>query len=137
MAPGTTDNPRNAGPDPENRSRVAPVPRRYADRRERGDVDRVAAERRHGLSATAEAAKTAIDRLTFFGDAVVAVAMTLLSLDLPVPDADSSAALAAFVGDHVGEYDAWAFAIWTLIPVFIVLVGRIRRQREARAGERS
>ena len=29
---------------------------------------------------------------------------------------------------------AWAFAIWTLIPLFIVLVTRIRRRRAPRAG---
>jgi uncharacterized membrane protein len=67
-----------------------------------------------GLSATAEAAKTAIDRLTFFGDAVVAIAMTLLALDLPVPDADSSAALADFVGDHFGEYLAFVISFFVI-----------------------
>jgi uncharacterized membrane protein len=67
-----------------------------------------------GLSATAEAAKTAVDRLTFFGDAVVAIAMTLLALNLPVPDADSSAALAEFVGDHFGEYLAFVISFFVI-----------------------
>ena len=67
-----------------------------------------------GLSATAEAAKTAIDRLTFFGDAVVAIAMTLLALDLPVPDADSTAALAEFVGDHYGEYLSFVISFFVI-----------------------
>ena len=79
-----------------------------------------------GLSATAEAAKTAIDRLTFFGDAVLywrghhrnGVLVVSFLVSIPV----------AFL------VYAWAFAIWTLIPVFIVMVTRIRRRRAARAG---
>lgn len=60
-----------------------------------------------GRSASAESARISIDRLTFFCDAVVAIAMTLLALDLPVPDADSGAQLLDFLGAHYGEYLAF------------------------------
>jgi uncharacterized membrane protein len=60
-----------------------------------------------GRSATAEAAANSVDRLTFFSDAVVAIAMTLLALDLPVPNVDSGPRLAEFVSDHLGEYLAF------------------------------
>ena len=75
------------------------------------------------LSTTAEAAKTAIDRLTFFSDAVVAIAMTLPALvftflvSIPV----------AFV------VYAWAFAIWSLIPLWIALAWRVQHRLSARA----
>jgi uncharacterized membrane protein len=65
-------------------------------------------------SATAEAAKTAIDRLTFFSDAVVAIAMTLLALELPVPDADSAGALLTFLGEHYGEFLAFFISFFVI-----------------------
>jgi uncharacterized membrane protein len=65
-------------------------------------------------STSAEAAKTSIDRLTFFSDAVVAIAMTLLALDLPVPEADSGRALLDFVGDHYGGYLAFFISFFVI-----------------------
>ena len=66
------------------------------------------------LSTTAEAAKTAIDRLTFFSDAVVAIAMTLLALELPVPEADSAGGLLDFLGDHYGEFLAFFISFFVI-----------------------
>jgi uncharacterized membrane protein len=67
-----------------------------------------------GRSASAESARISIDRLMYFCDAVVAIAITLLALDLPVPNADSGIGLLNFVGDHYGEYLAF------LISFFVV-----------------
>jgi uncharacterized membrane protein len=67
-----------------------------------------------GLSASAESARISIDRLTFFCDAVVAIAMTLLALDLPVPTADSGAGLLDFLGDHYGEYLAFFISFFVI-----------------------
>ncbi|HEY6742669.1 MAG TPA: TMEM175 family protein [Lapillicoccus sp.] len=67
-----------------------------------------------GRSATAEAAGQSVERLAFFSDAVVAIAMTLLALELPVPDADSGSGLADFVADHLGEYLAFLISFFVI-----------------------
>lgn len=61
-------------------------------------------------STTPEAAKSAVDRLTFFCDAVVAIAMTLLAIDLPVPSAESATAWLDEVDDYLGEYLAFVIS---------------------------
>lgn len=61
----------------------------------------------------AEVSFAAAERLTFFSDAVVAIAITLLALELPVPTGNSNAAVWHSLGEHLGEYIAFliSFAV--------------------------
>ncbi len=65
-------------------------------------------------SASPEAAKTAIDRLTFFSDAVVAIALTLLAIDLPLPNATTREELFSFVGHALPEYLAFLVSFFVI-----------------------
>jgi uncharacterized membrane protein len=60
-----------------------------------------------------EAASAAAERLTFFSDAVVAIAITLLAIDLPVPEGNSSEELLAALGAN--SYAYLAFLISFLV----------------------
>ncbi len=60
-----------------------------------------------GRSTTEEASKTAADRLTFFSDAVVAIAMTLLAIELPVPQGTTQSEILASLGHGLSEYIAF------------------------------
>jgi uncharacterized membrane protein len=51
----------------------------------------------------------ATDRLTLFSDAVVAIAITLLAIDLPVPTGDTTSVFLTSVKDNSGHY--WAFLL--------------------------
>jgi uncharacterized membrane protein len=60
-----------------------------------------------------EVRAAAVERLTFFADAVVAIAITLLALDLPIPGGDTNRAVLHDVGAHRDEYFAFliSFAV--------------------------
>jgi uncharacterized membrane protein len=60
-------------------------------------------------AADPELDSRATDRLTLFSDAVVAIAITLLAIDLPVPSGATVPAFLRSVGDNSGHY--WAFLI--------------------------
>lgn len=53
--------------------------------------------------------RAAIERLAFFSDAVVAIAITLLALDLPIPQGESSSAFIASLAAN--SFDYLTFAI--------------------------
>jgi uncharacterized membrane protein len=54
-----------------------------------------------------ETSAGAAERLTFFTDAVIAIAMTLLALELPVPTGSTNADLLHYVGRHYEDYVAF------------------------------
>lgn len=58
-------------------------------------------------STTPEAASTAADRFMFFSDAVLAIALTLLAIGLPLPTGNSGPAFLASAGDHSDAYLAF------------------------------
>ncbi|MEO3938281.1 TMEM175 family protein [Dermatophilaceae bacterium Soc4.6] len=65
---------------------------------------------RAGHSSTADGAKGAADRFVFFSDAVVAIALTLLAIELPVPEGASASELAAAFAQGFSEYLAFVIS---------------------------
>jgi uncharacterized membrane protein len=64
-----------------------------------------------GLSAgEVEVKAVAVERLTFFVDAVVAIAITLLALDLPLPGGTTNAEFWRSALDHRDEYLAFVIS---------------------------
>ncbi len=61
----------------------------------------------------AEVEQLSAERLIFFSDAVVAIAITLLALDLPVPTGAGNREVLSSAADHLGEY--FAFIISFLV----------------------
>jgi uncharacterized membrane protein len=56
----------------------------------------------------------AADRLIFFSDAVVAIAITLLALDLPVPEGHNWKDFSASFKDNSGHYVAFLISFWVI-----------------------
>ncbi|MGW3964258.1 TMEM175 family protein [Amycolatopsis sp. NPDC005003] len=70
-------------------------------------------------TAGSESRAIAAERLTFFSDAVVAIAITLLALELPLPEGATSAELLRSLGHHQSEYVSFLIS-------FIVIGGHWR-----------
>ncbi|MFG2226980.1 TMEM175 family protein [Streptomyces sp. NPDC048644] len=72
---------------------------------------------------TGEARALAAERLTAFIDAAIAIALTLLALDLPVPAGDTTGAVLRSVSAHGKEYLAFAVS-------FVVIAAHWRAHHE-------
>ncbi|MFI7102654.1 TMEM175 family protein [Streptomyces sp. NPDC050161] len=72
---------------------------------------------------TGEARALSAERLTAFIDAAVAIALTLLALDLPVPAGDTTGAVLRSVSAHGKEYLAFALS-------FVVIAAHWRAHHE-------
>jgi hypothetical protein len=62
----------------------------------------------------AESESPTAERLTVFSDAVVAIAITLLALDLPVPDGNTLSALLTSARHNDGHYGAFLISFGTI-----------------------
>ncbi|WP_410651289.1 TMEM175 family protein [Amycolatopsis sp. cmx-4-54] len=69
------------------------------------------------------AGKAAAERLSIFVDAVIAIALTLLALDLPIPHGDTTGAMLSSISDHGKEYFAFALG-------FVVIAAHWRAHHE-------
>ncbi|RTL64098.1 MAG: DUF1211 domain-containing protein [Pseudonocardiaceae bacterium] len=72
------------------------------------------AETERRATIAAEIARGAAERLSFFSDAVVAIAITLLAIELPVPQGDTDAAFLHSLGEE-------SFAYITFLISFIAI----------------
>lgn len=72
---------------------------------------------------TEEVRAVATERLTAFVDAAVAIALTLLALELPVPTGDTTGAMLRSVSDHGTEYLAFVLS-------FVVIAAHWRAHHE-------
>ena len=70
-------------------------------------------------TVASESRAIAAERLVFFSDAVVAIAITLLALELPLPEGATSAELLRSLGHHQSEYISFLIS-------FIVIGGHWR-----------
>jgi uncharacterized membrane protein len=68
----------------------------------------VAGDPTHDAAAAIE--RAAAERLAFFSDAVVAIAITLLVLDLPVPSGDTNAELLRSAADNYDDFLAFVIS---------------------------
>jgi uncharacterized membrane protein len=72
----------------------------------------------------------AAERLTFFSDAVVAIAITLLAIDLPVPEGDTVDELLSALRANSYEYLAFLISFWVISNHWTVhhrIFGWVRR----------
>jgi len=83
------------------------------------DGDTLLAEPEEVRLVRAEVESAAAERLTFFSDAVIAIAITLLALELPVPDGNTATEVLHSLREHRADYVAFfiSFAVigahWT------------------------
>jgi uncharacterized membrane protein len=75
----------------------------------------------------------AADRLAFFSDAVVAIALTLLALELPVPDGLSASELWASLRSHLDSYLAFCLSFLVIAAHWGAHHGLLRWVRRADA----
>jgi uncharacterized membrane protein len=61
-----------------------------------------------------EPGSRAVDRLVYFSDAVIAIAITLLAIDLPVPAGDTVAGFWSSVRDNEGHYAAFLISFMVI-----------------------
>ncbi|WP_409491070.1 TMEM175 family protein [Amycolatopsis sp. cmx-11-12] len=76
-----------------------------------------------GPDAIGQTRAAAAERLTIFVDAVIAIALTLLALDLPIPQGDTTDAMLSSVSAHGKEYIAFALS-------FVVIAAHWRAHHE-------
>jgi uncharacterized membrane protein len=65
-------------------------------------------------NAELESEQRAVDRLTIFSDAVVAIAITLLAIDLPVPAGDTVSEFLASARHNSGHYAAFLISFFAI-----------------------
>jgi uncharacterized membrane protein len=65
-----------------------------------------------------ESESRAVERLTLFSDAVVAIAITLLAIDLPVPEGDTVAEFWSSVRHNDGHYAAFLISFTVIAAVW-------------------
>jgi TMEM175 potassium channel family protein len=61
-----------------------------------------------------EVRAAAVERLTFFADAVIAIAITLLALDLPIPAGNTNHQVLDSVAEHRDEYLAFLISFYVI-----------------------
>ena len=71
------------------------------------------AEKPHGL-----------ERMIFFSDAVIAIMLTLLALELPVPHVDSATQLWHALAEHSAEYIAFLISFSVIAATWTAYYGR-------------
>lgn len=60
-----------------------------------------------------------LERMIFFSDAVIAIMLTLLALELPVPEGESLGALLQSIGEHSAEYIAFGVSFAVIASTWV------------------